>query len=98
MGGTLVEPVRLTAVVAVEVDPYEDLAFTGEPSVRSWAVSVGGREPAMTRDYAPDATSPLAARPVELFAPARIVSRLAHVTAMSATAVRAGVRPLRTFP
>ncbi|MEU9569251.1 hypothetical protein AB0D62_05085 [Streptomyces massasporeus] len=98
MARTLVEPVRLTADVAVEADPYEDLAFTGEPSARSWTVSVGGRELTVTGDYAPDATSPVAARLAELLAPARVVSHLAHVTAVSATSVRAGVRPLRTFP
>jgi hypothetical protein len=98
MARTLVEPVRLTADIAVEVDPHEDLAFTGGPSARSWTVSAGGRELTVTGDYAPDATSPSAARLAELLAPARIVSHLAHVTAVSATSVRAGVRPLRTFP
>ncbi|MEU6681580.1 hypothetical protein [Streptomyces sp. NPDC046832] len=43
-------------------------------------------------------TSRLAARLAELLAPARILSHLAHVTAVSATSVRAGARPLRTFP
>lgn len=98
MARTLVEPVRLRAAVAVEADPHEDLAFTGEPSARSWTVSSGGRELTVTGDYAPDATSPSAARLAELLTPARIVSHLAHITAVSATSVRAGVRPLRTFP
>ncbi|MGW3986709.1 hypothetical protein [Streptomyces sp. NPDC004830] len=98
MARTLVEPVRLTADVAVEADPYEDLTFAGEPSARSWTVSASGRELTVTGDYAPDATSPSAARLAELLAPARIVSHLAHVTAVSATSVRAGVRPLRAFP
>ncbi|MFE9772668.1 hypothetical protein ACFYOV_13490 [Streptomyces sp. NPDC005931] len=98
MARTLVEPVRLTAGVDVEADPHDDYSFTSVPSARSWTVSVGGQCLTLTGDYAPDRTSPVAARLAELLAPARIVSHLAHVTAVSATSVRAGVRPLRTFP
>ncbi|MFI0135089.1 hypothetical protein [Streptomyces luteogriseus] len=86
MTRNVVEPAHLTADVAIEADPFEDMAYTGEPSARSWTVSVGGRESTVTGDYAPDATSPPAARLAELLAPARIVSHLAHVAARFTTA------------
>ncbi|MCF0076058.1 hypothetical protein [Streptomyces lomondensis] len=98
MARTLVDPVRLSADVVVEADPHEDLSFTAEPSARSRTASLGGHRLTVTGDCALDGTSPLAARPAELLAPARIVSHPAQVAAVSATSVRAGVRPLRTFP
>ncbi|MBM7089515.1 hypothetical protein G3I31_25965 [Streptomyces sp. SID9913] len=102
MARTLVEPARLTAEVAVETDPHEDLSFTLEPtalpSARSWTVTVGRETVRMSGDYAPDRTGPLAARLAELLAPARIVSHLTHAMPGPGTSVRSGVRPLRTFP
>ncbi|WP_432057252.1 hypothetical protein [Streptomyces sp. bgisy022] len=98
MARTLVEPARLTAEVAVEADPHEDLSFTPEPSARSWTITVGRDTMKVSGDYAPDGTGPLAARLAELLAPARIVSHLTHATPGPGTSVRSGIRPLRTFP
>lgn len=98
MARTLVEPARLTAEIAVEADPHEDLSFTPQPSARSWTVTVGRETVRVTGGYAPDRTAPLAARLAELLAPARIVSHLTRVTPGPGNSVRSGVRPLRTFP
>ncbi|URM90148.1 hypothetical protein LUW75_09285 [Streptomyces sp. MRC013] len=98
MARTLVEPARLTADVRIETDTHTDLSTTPVPSVRSWTVSCGTETLTVTGDYAPDRTSPAAARLAELLAPARIVSHLAHVEATSPASITATVRPLRSFP
>ncbi|MEV0302211.1 hypothetical protein [Streptomyces prasinus] len=98
MAGTLLEPACLMADVRIETESHNDLSFEAVASARTWTVSCGGETLSMTGDYAPDRTSPAAARLAELLAPARIVSHLARVEATSPTSVRATVRPLRTFP
>ncbi|MFG2848191.1 hypothetical protein ACGF12_34245 [Kitasatospora sp. NPDC048296] len=98
MAATLLEPARLTAEVRIEADPHDDLSFAPVPSSRSWTVSSDRGSLALTGDYEPDRTSPVAARLAELLTPARIVSHLAHVTATSPTSIKATVRPLRSFP
>ncbi|GAA2268265.1 hypothetical protein GCM10010145_48540 [Streptomyces ruber] len=98
MARTLLEPTRLTAEVHIETDPHEDLSITSVPASRSWTILVDENTLTMTGDYAPDRTSPAAARLAELLTPARIVSHLANVTPTSPHSLQATVRPLRTFP
>lgn len=106
MARTLVEPVELTGgVVEVEADPHDDLGFEAFEvpggARRSWDVSVRGKELALTGDYAPERTGPVAARLAELLTPGRIVGHLSRVEAQPGgtdDSVRAVVRPMRAFP
>ncbi|MFG2295429.1 hypothetical protein [Streptomyces sp. NPDC048603] len=102
MATSLLDPVRLHALVEARPGVDAPPAAASLPSRREWTVTVHSPSGTLTADisghYRSDRTSPGAARLAELLTPARIVSHLAYATTTGSASLRATVRPLRGFP